>query len=110
MEDDMNTPLTLTYFYEILSLTNKKIDEKEFSEEDLHAVKEKIIELGDFFQIIPEMKKEGASREVEELIREREEARKKKNFKTADLIRKELKNKYGIILEDSESGVKWKKI
>ena len=47
--------------------------------------------------------------EIESLVEQREEARKKKDFKTADKIRDLLKEK-GIVLEDSDKGIKWKKI
>jgi cysteinyl-tRNA synthetase len=48
------------------------------------------------------------SSEIEELVQKREEARKNKDFKTADEIRDELKSK-GIILEDTPQGVRWKR-
>jgi cysteinyl-tRNA synthetase len=46
--------------------------------------------------------------EIMEKIREREEARKAKDFKKSDEIRKELLEK-GIVLEDSSKGTVWKK-
>ena len=44
-----------------------------------------------------------------ELIRKREEARKRKDWKTADEIREKLRE-MGIILEDTPEGVKWRRI
>lgn len=44
--------------------------------------------------------------EIEELIAQREAARKNKDFETADRIRDDLKSR-GIILQDSPQGVKW---
>jgi len=46
---------------------------------------------------------------IKKLIDEREEARKNKDFKKADEIREKLK-KLGIALEDSETGVVWKRV
>jgi cysteinyl-tRNA synthetase len=46
--------------------------------------------------------------EIEWMITQREDARKRKDFKEADRIRDELKGR-GIVLEDSPQGVKWKK-
>ena len=51
---------------------------------------------------------EGFVREIEELIVKRAEAKKAKDFATADNIRQNLKDR-GIILEDSPSGTTWKR-
>ena len=45
---------------------------------------------------------------IENLIAEREQARKDRNFALADKIRDDLKEQ-GIILEDTKQGVRWKK-
>lgn len=110
MEDDLNTPLALNYFFKILSLVNKQIDEKKFSKVDLEYAKNVIHELGEFFQIIPEIKKEELPKEAKELIEKREEARKKRDYKTADEIRKRLREEFSIILEDTKEGIKWRRL
>ena len=46
--------------------------------------------------------------EIEQLIAERQAARKAKNFARADEIRDQLQAQ-GIILEDTREGVKWKR-
>jgi cysteinyl-tRNA synthetase len=45
--------------------------------------------------------------EVEELVRKREEARKAKDWATADKIREQLRS-MGILIEDTPQGVKWR--
>ena len=45
---------------------------------------------------------------IKKLIYEREKARKKRDFRKADEIRERLR-KEGILLEDTEKGVRWKK-
>lgn len=45
--------------------------------------------------------------EIEALIAQRNEARKNKDWATADKIRDELKARH-IVLEDTPQGVKWK--
>ena len=47
--------------------------------------------------------------EIEQLIEERQQARKEKNWKRADEIRDRLKE-MGIELQDTPQGVKWKRI
>jgi len=109
MNDDMNTPLALTYFFKILSLVNRKISEKDYTKRDLEFAKKTINELGEFFQIIPEIKAEELPEEIKKLIEERERARKKKDWKTADRIREKIKE-MGYLIEDTPEGVRWKKI
>ena len=109
MKDDMNTPLALTNFFRIISLTNKRIDTEKFSKKDLQKAEKIILELGEFFQIIPELREEKLPEEIEQLIREREEAREKKDWVEADAIRAQIR-KLGYILEDTTEGVKWRKI
>jgi len=46
--------------------------------------------------------------EIEALIRQREDARKNRDFATADKIRDDLKDR-GIILEDIPGGTRWKR-
>ena len=57
---------------------------------------------------IMEKKEEILDQEMEDLIAERQAARKAKNFARADEIRDELLAK-GIILKDTREGVKWKR-
>ena len=55
--------------------------------------------------IVPEAE-EILDKEIEDLIAERQAARKAKDFARADEIRNELLAK-GIILKDTREGVKW---
>jgi cysteinyl-tRNA synthetase len=49
-----------------------------------------------------------SSEKIEQLIEQRSEARKRKDFKAADDLRKELLDK-GIVLEDSGSTTTWRR-
>ena len=62
----------------------------------------------DILGIITEKKAELLDADIEQLIEERQAARKAKNFARADEIRNELLEK-GIVLEDTREGVKWKR-
>ena len=48
-------------------------------------------------------------KEIADLIKKRNEARKKKDWKAADKIREQLRKK-GIVLEDVEDKTKWRQI
>jgi cysteinyl-tRNA synthetase len=52
-------------------------------------------------------KEETLPKDAEELIRKREEARRAKDWKTADAIRQKLKA-MGITIEDTPQGVRWR--
>ena len=64
--------------------------------------------LSDICGLIVEKQEEILDGQIEELIRERQEARKAKNFARADEIR-ELLASQGVVLEDTREGVKWKR-
>ena len=60
-------------------------------------------------ELTTELFLKGLSRSVEQLIRERKEARKRKDFKEADRIRKELLD-HGIVLEDKGGETSWRRV
>ena len=64
--------------------------------------------LCDVLGIITEKKEEILDSEIEDMIAQRQAARKAKNFALADEIRGKLLD-MGIILEDTREGVKWKR-
>ena len=64
--------------------------------------------LCDVLGIETEVEKELLDEEIEDLISQRTQARKDRDFARADEIRNELLAK-GIILEDTREGVKWKR-
>lgn len=111
MEDDMNTPLALSRLFEIVSIANKTIDSGKYSTIELKSAEKLIEELGGFFQIVPaEKDKRKITDEARKLIQMREKARKDGDFATADRIRERLRKDFGIVLEDTPKGVKWKRI
>ena len=111
LQDDIDTPQALATFWELISLTNKQMDENDYSKEDLETAKETIVELGSFFQIIPEKKKEIDEKIVENLmnllIELRQKLRDEKSFEASDEIRRKLQE-LGITLEDTTEGIKWR--
>ena len=68
-----------------------------------------IRELGAVLGIFTKESANNVDSEIEELILKREEARKVKDFKTADEIRDKLKA-MNIVLKDTPMGVKWTRI
>lgn len=107
MDDDFNTADAIAAVFELVKFVNTNADAQN-SQEFLLGLKEEILLLSDICGLIVEKKKEMLEEDIEALIKERQEARKAKDFKRADEIRNELLNK-GIVLEDTREGVKWKR-
>ena len=74
----------------------------------VQAIKEEIVLLSDICGLIVDKKEEILDAQIEELIQERQAARKARDFARADEIRDTLAAQ-GIILEDTREGVKWKR-
>lgn len=108
--DDLNTPLALSYLHETLGNLNKA----ETKEERVKYKSELLANaymLGLLYNDAESWFKGAASddAEIEALIAKRAEAKKNKDWATADAIRNELKER-GIVLEDSPAGTTWKKL
>lgn len=108
MDDDFNTADAVSSVFELVKYCNTNTGE-ESSEEFAGKLYERIEGLCDVLGIILAKKEEILDEEIEDLIAERQAARKEKNFARADEIRAILSEK-GIILEDTREGVKWKRV
>ena len=108
--DDLNTPKVIA---ELNILTNglNKADEK-----TKQKIKFNLLEIGKIFGILQENPDTwlgyGKSKNIdqdtiERLIKDRNEARRNKNFQMADSIRKKLKES-GIEIEDTSDGTIWR--
>ncbi|MBU5256371.1 cysteine--tRNA ligase [Tissierella praeacuta] len=107
MEDDLNTADAIASLFEIIKFSNSNLNERS-SRELVEKVYNILLELSNVLGILHK-KEEILEEEILELIEKRTVARKNKDFKLADEIRDTLKEK-GIILEDTQEGVKWKRI
>ena len=107
MDDDFNTADAITVLFELTKDTNTNININSSKELISNALK-LIRELGKPLGMLQKSTKVSLEEEVEQLIQERQNARKNKDFALADKIRDDLKSR-GIILEDTPQGVRWKK-
>ncbi|MEM3536777.1 MAG: cysteine--tRNA ligase [Candidatus Bathyarchaeia archaeon] len=108
MDDDLNISVALAALFEFVSEVNKLMDDGMLSKEEAKRVYELIMRFDKVLGVIGEVKKEEKlPKEAEELIRQREEARKAKDWATADKIREQLKA-MGVVVEDTPQGVKWR--
>ena len=111
MNDDFNTPLALGH------LTRAVNSLRVFAEahatcdkETKYAAVDKIVALANVLGLLETDKyKEKLPKGVHELVTSREQLRKEGKYAEADLIRKELKDKYGFVVEDTPFGTIWYK-
>jgi len=122
MDDDFNSALAVGHIFELVRETNKFLDHKPSVSKDrelLLTAKELLLKSGNILSLfnrtpyewylaLMKVRNIGISENyILEKIRERQEARQRKDWRTADMIRKELEGK-GVIVEDKEDRTDWK--
>ena len=107
MDDDFNTADGISAIFEMVKLANTKVTAQNTTA-FIQKVLDMIVTLCDILGLEAEVKEELLDADIEQLIEERQAARKNKDFARADEIRNTLLEK-GIVLEDTREGVKWKR-
>lgn len=119
MDDDFNTSLALAALFDVCKEVNTLVNDKDFAgdaatAEGLKAVLAFFEEMNAIFDVIVPVEEEAAADDglandlLEMVMTLRTNARKNKDWGTADFIRDELKN-LGIVIEDTPDGPRWKK-
>jgi cysteinyl-tRNA synthetase len=110
LDDDLNTAEALAAAFEYARDANSAMDAGQFGADNRSAALKFFDRFDAVFDVLkPSGAGAGATdSQVEALIAEREVARKSRNFPRADQIRDQL-TAQGIILEDTKSGVRWKR-
>jgi cysteinyl-tRNA synthetase len=122
LSDDLNTAMALGVAYDLVRDANIAMDRGEFRQGDVAAAKKFLADFDRVFAVIADTDAEklaalgygsadGAmsDADVEKMVAERQDARKRRDFAASDRIRKELADR-GIILEDGRDGsVRWKR-
>lgn len=99
IDDDLNSSNALSFMWEILRDEKLKDSEK----------RELVLKFDKFFGLkLGEEEKVKIPTEIKKLVEEREKARTKKDFVTADKIRERI-NKEGYVIDDTGEGVRVKK-
>lgn len=108
MDDDLNTADGLAAIFELTKDINTKILDHDVSKAVCEHAAKLYDELCKVLGILYNRNENTLDSDIEALVEKRQEARKNKDWATADKIRDELKAK-GIILKDTPQGVTWTK-
>ncbi len=106
MDDDLNTADAVSAIFDLVRDANSVINDNS-SKSMVEFAYNLYMELAGVLGLL-EKEEKSLDDEIEALILERQKARKEKNWALADKIRDDLNSK-GIILEDTPSGVKWRR-
>ena len=107
MDDDLDIPQALAAVFDLVRGGNQLIEKSDLSKSEADAILEFMKKFNDVVGIL-KVEDRILDEEIENLIAERQECRKKKDFARSDQIRDQLAEQ-GIILEDTAQGVRWKK-
>jgi cysteinyl-tRNA synthetase len=108
MDDDLNTSVALAAIHNLSREVNTALARKQVKAENQRELLEVIDRIDTVLNIFGERQREMLDSEVQALLDERQEARRRRDFGRADEIRRELADR-GIILEDTKDGVRWKR-
>lgn len=99
INDDLNAPKALALVWDLIK-------------DDLLGSKQKYALIKDFDKVLglelDKIKKETIPKEIRDLVKKREEARKKKDWEKSDKLREQVTKK-GYLIEDSQGGYKIRK-
>ena len=108
MDDDLNTSIALAAIHNLSREVNTALARKKVKEENKRELLELLTRFDTVLNVLGDQQTELLDSEVQALIDERQEARRRRDFGRADEIRIELADR-GIVLEDTKDGVRWKR-
>ncbi|HEX5706120.1 MAG TPA: cysteine--tRNA ligase [Pyrinomonadaceae bacterium] len=108
LDDDLNTSVALAAVHNLSREVNRAIDCHELRADDQRDLLALVERFDSVLNIFGAGAREILEDEVQTLIGERQEARRRRDFARADEIRDRLLER-GIVLEDTRDGVRWKR-
>jgi len=107
MDDNLNTSVALAAVHNLTREVNTALTRRQVRQENQRELLELLKRFDSVLNVLGEEQHELLDNEIQSLIDERQEARRRRDFGRADQIRDQLASR-GIILEDTKDGVRWK--
>ncbi len=108
LDDDLNTSVALATVHNLTHEANKSLDTDCLREENRRTLLDALARFDTVLNIFGSEEDAMLDTDIQRLIDDRQEARRRRDFRRADELRDELTNR-GIILEDTRNGVRWKR-
>ena len=108
MDDDLNTSVALAVIHNLTRVVNTALARKKLQEDNKLELLDLLKRFDSVLNIFGTEQCEMLDSEIQNLIDDRQEARRRRDFGRADEIRDELADR-GIVLEDTKDGVRWKR-
>jgi cysteinyl-tRNA synthetase len=108
MDDDLNTSIALAAIHNLAREVNTALARKKVKEDNKRELLDLLARFDSVLNVLGDQQNELLDTEVQAMIDDRQEARRRRDFARADEIRIELADR-GIILEDTKDGVRWKR-
>jgi len=108
MDDDFNTAAALAAIHDMVREVNIEIAAGGPAQKDRNKILDAIQKFDSVLGIFGAEETEDLDASIEALVEERQKARHARDFKRSDEIRDQLADQ-GIILEDTPTGVRWKR-
>jgi cysteinyl-tRNA synthetase len=108
MDDDLNTSVALATVHNLTREVNTALARKKVKDENKRELLDLLKRIDAVLNIFGAENTEMLDSEIQSLIDERQEARRRRDFGRSDEIRDELARR-GIVLEDTKDGVRWRR-
>ena len=125
MDDDLNTAQAMGLLFELVREANTAMDAGEFRQGNVKGILDCMEQWNAIFDVLRKDAAEAVrlsaqagvsvsaevvygDQRIEQLVREREQVRRARDFARSDAIRKELADA-GVLIEDTKDGVRWRR-
>ena len=114
LDDDLNTSAALAALFDFVREANTLLDAQQASQQDLEAARDALASFDRVLGVLELARSEAQNVDaawaarIDAKVAERQAARARRDFATADRIRDELAAD-GVIIEDTAAGARWKR-